>query len=144
MMVSDVMTRSLTSIHANAPLQEAAKKMKEHDIGALPVLADGKIVGMLTDRDIVVRGLADHADLSAMPVKEVMTANPVWCHPQDSVDQVAKIFSDKQIRRMLVVDDTSRPIGIISLADLAKEINNVGLISETLKHISAPHTQSIH
>jgi len=138
MVAEDVMTRSLYIAAPGTLLPEAARKMRDNDIGALPVMSGDRIVGMLTDRDIVVRGLAVKTDLATVPVQDVMTSNPISCHPQDSLEEVAKIFSEKKIRRMLVVDDAGRPVGIVSLGDLATGVNNPPLIQETLRQVSMP------
>lgn len=96
---------------------EAAQIMRDADIGLLPVVQNGALVGVITDRDLVLESLAENQDL---PIVDIMTIDPITVSPDDSADDVLRIMTEKQIRR-LVVCDTGRVVGIVSVGDLAVE-----------------------
>jgi len=138
MLAEGIMTRSLNVAAPDTPATEVAKQMRDHDIGAMPVMEGDHIVGIVTDRDIVVRGLAARNDLAAVPVKDLMTPNPITVKPDESLVNVSKIFSHNKIRRLLVVDDADKPLGIISLGDLAAGFHNPFRVADTLEEVSSP------
>ena len=118
MTVRDIMTAGAETIAPDATLQVAAQAMKRLDIGALPVCDGDRLTGIVTDRDIVVRGLADGKDASCA-VKDVMTEGIVYCQEDTDVDTVAEVMKTRQIRRIVVLDGEKRLCGIVSLGDLA-------------------------
>jgi CBS domain-containing protein len=136
MRVAEIMTPRPRCISPRRTLREAARMMDELDVGALPVCLDGELVGILTDRDIVVRATSAGADPNRTIVGAVMTDDPRWCHPDDDIDSVLDTMSAVQIRRMPVVDDRWRVIGIVTLGDLAAD--HVGDTGEALSRISTP------
>jgi predicted transcriptional regulator len=113
------MRRELVTIDADASVALAARRMRHHEVGCLPVLEQGRPVGLVTDRDLVVRGLAENADLSQWRVAEVMSTGPLTISPERSVEEACRLMTDTGIRRLLVVADESRLIGLISWHDLA-------------------------
>ena len=117
--VGDAMRRELVTIDAEASVALAARRMRHHQIGCLPVLEQGRPVGLVTDRDLVVRGLAENADLSQWRVAEVMSTGPLTISPERSVEEACRLMTDTGIRRLLVVADEVRLIGLISWHDLA-------------------------
>ncbi len=119
MVVKDVMTEGIVAVDADAPLLAASEKMKKHDVGALPVLQDGKVKGLVTDRDIVVRGVAKGVDAEKTPVSEMSTLGPLWVEDTASLDDAANLMADKQVRRLIVVNDQRKPVGMVSAGDLA-------------------------
>jgi CBS domain-containing protein len=131
------MTSSVKSATPQMTLHEVARTMREGDMGALPVVDDdGKLVGIVTDRDIVVRAVADKLD-SETAVGDVMTTEIFSVKPDDFVFQAIRLMGDKQIRRIPVVDDAGRLKGILSLADIALEMEDEREIAEALEEISS-------
>jgi len=118
------------------PLREVAVMMREGDVGSVPVVEGGKLVGILTDRDIVVRAIADGKDASA-PVSDAMTAEIFSVKPDDFVFEAIRIMGDRQVRRIPVVADSGDLAGIIAIADIALEMEDEREIAETLEEISS-------
>ena len=118
--IKEVMTPDPVTVEANAPIAEAAKAMRESDIGTVIVLDGGKVSGLVTDRDIVVRGIAEGADPRSTPVRKVCSSNPLTLSPSDDVDKAVKVMREKSVRRLPVVEG-SRPVGIVSIGDLAMD-----------------------
>jgi CBS domain-containing protein len=117
----DVMTRNVATVHPDDSIQHAARMMADCDCGAIPVVDwQGRMMGMITDRDITVRMVATRADLSYARVSDCMTTKSFACHVSDSLDGCMRSMADHQIRRMPIVDDRNRVVGIISQADLAQ------------------------
>lgn len=146
MTVGDVMTRGVETVRPEATVREAAAVMRHHDIGALPVCrADDRVVGMITDRDITVRASAEGRDPSRTLVEDVMTRDVVCCFEHATLLEGARLMQDEKVRRLVVVNMADRPVGIISLADLAL-FGDEGLAAEVVKWLSEPaepHTQPI-
>ena len=117
--IADVMTRDLVSIGKDATLQDAAAKMAKEDIGSLPVTDGKKLVGVVTDRDIVVRCVAKGAAASAK-VSDAMTKDVTTCASSSDVHAAARLMGDKQIRRLYVMD-AGELVGVVALGDLATE-----------------------
>ncbi len=117
--VSDAMRREVVTIDVGAAASLAAQRMRRHDVGCLPVLEGGRLVGMVTDRDLVIRGLADSPDLSRRRVGEVMSTGPLAIAPERSVEDAFRMMTDTGIRRLMVVDDEAGLVGLISWHDLA-------------------------
>jgi CBS domain-containing protein len=143
MKVSDVMTRKVYIANPNHTLREAARKMAEFDVGVLPVGENDRLVGMITDRDIVVRGVANGKG-PVSKIHEVMSREVKYCFEDEDIEDVARNMADQQIRRLPVVNRNKRLIGIISLADLASS-DQADLSGEALSGISQPggaHCQS--
>lgn len=138
MIVRDVMTRGVECIGPEAPLREAAEKMKEFDIGPLPVSDSGRLVGMVTDRDITVRATAKGLPPGLAQVKDVMTPDIIYCFDDQDLSDAAEIMEVSQVRRLVVLDGDRRLVGIVSLADLAVKGNNDALTGETLEQVSEP------
>ena len=117
--INDIMTRKVSTIELDATLQTAAQRMRDLDIGALPVTDEGALVGMVTDRDIAMRAVAAGLNLSDALVSDVMTAKMQSCSQSDTVDAVLVQMGTAQLRRLPVLDGEHRIVGIVSLADLA-------------------------
>lgn len=121
MRVEEIMTRNVVTLPRNASVAAAARAMRTSDIGAVLVEEDGgRFVGILTDRDIVLRAIADDRDPHHTPVGEVCSKGVVSVSPQDSVDEAVRRMGEYAVRRLPVIDN-DRPIGILSLGDLAAE-----------------------
>ncbi len=117
--VADVMTRGVRSMTPQDTLVKAAQAMDELNVGAIPVCEGQRLVGMVTDRDIVLRGVAQELDTRTCTLGEVMSGHVRTVHEDDEVDDVLVEMSASQIRRMPVVDSQDRLVGIVSLGDIA-------------------------
>jgi CBS domain-containing protein len=119
MKIQDIMTTNVECIWPDDTLQEAALKMKEMEIGPLPVCDAGRILGMITDRDITVRGVALGCDPRSTIVRDVMTRDVIQCYEDDETDEAERLMETRQVRRIMVVNRDEQLVGIVSLADLA-------------------------
>ena len=118
--VRDVMTEDLVTMPASAPISDAAKRMRDADIGDVLVMNDGTLCGLVTDRDIVVRAVAEGADPQFTKLNEICTHEVTTVGPDDAVEDVIRIMREKAVRRVPVVEGR-RPVGIVSIGDLAIE-----------------------
>jgi CBS domain-containing protein len=138
MRVSDVMTRSPECVAPDATVRDAAGRMKTLDVGALPVCDNDRLVGVITDRDIAVRSVADGHDPTADHVRDAMTPGIIYCFEDQDASEAAKLMAEKQVRRLPVLDRNKRLVGIVSLGDLAVETRDERMTGDALKHISEP------
>src|SRR6185503_15634838 len=139
MKVKDVMSRNVECIAPESNIMDAAVKMRELNVGMLPVCGAGeKLVGMVTDRDITIRAVADGKNPSTAQVKDVMTPDVVYCYDDVDAKEAAELMKDKQIRRLVVLDREKKLIGIMSLGDLAVETRDAKLSGDALEQISEP------
>lgn len=135
--LSDVMARDVEVVGPNESLTEVAARMRELGVGFLPVCEGDRILGTVTDRDLVVRGMAEGLDLSAA-VEQVMTAKVEWLFEDHGLDEAAELMREKQIRRTLVVDRDNNLVGVVALGDLATRGGNDALMGKALEGISQP------
>ncbi|MGZ3460104.1 MAG: CBS domain-containing protein [Archangium sp.] len=135
--IKDVMTQGVEVLEPNSTLKQAAEKMRQLNVGPMPVCVGDKLVGMVTDRDIVVRGIAMGHDPNTSKVSTVMTEDVEVIHPDASLKEAAALMSVSQVRRLPVVDDAQKLIGIVSLGDLAKGASDTAA-GWTLEQISRP------
>jgi CBS domain-containing protein len=145
MKVRDAMTATVCLANPDWSIREAARAMAEQDIGSLPVSNDDRLVGMVTDRDIAVRAVAQGLGPDT-PVREVMSDHVMYCHEDDELDDVARNMGDIQVRRLPVVNRDKRLVGIITLSDLAHR-EQAETIGEAVAGISVPggtHSQAAH
>ena len=119
--IRDVMTPNPHTVPADATLQDAAREMQQDDIGAVLVKDNGSVSGILTDRDIVVRAIAEGRDPSSTKVGDVATRDVKTLTPDSSVEDAIRIVREQNVRRIPVVDDSGNPAGIVSIGDLAVE-----------------------
>ena len=138
MKIREVMTREVIGISPERTLRDAAELMRALDVGPLPVVEHGRLAGMVTDRDIVVRGIALGLDPQSTPVRSVMSEGAFTCHLEDDVVQAAEQMRELQVRRLLVVDDRGHLVGLVSLADLVLDVQDESLAGRTLEGISEP------
>lgn len=117
--IRDVMTPEVQVISPDTPIQEAAQKMKQLDVGMLPVCEDDRLIGSLTDRDIAIRVVAGGNDPKTTKARAAMTAPLVYCFEDDAVEDAARIMEVKQIRRLVVLNREKQLVGIVSLGDFA-------------------------
>lgn len=134
MLVRDVMNTEIQVVTPDTPVVEVAKKMREGDFGALPVCDGNKIRGMVTDRDIVVRAVASGKDIQNCKASDIMTPGVLFCYETDPVETVIQTMADRQVRRLPVVDQNKKLVGILSVGDLA--VMDQDNASEALSGIS--------
>ena len=137
--VAEVMTRDVRTMAPSDSVVDAARCMDELNVGVIPVCDGGKLVGMVTDRDIVVRGVAQQGEIKGMKLADVMSAHVRCAKEDDDVDQVLSDMADAQIRRLPVVDGNQRLVGIVSLGDIAaKNPGDEVEVGMSLGDISTP------
>jgi len=138
MKVRDVMTTSVETISPSSSLQAAAERMKTLNVGPLPVCENDHLVGMITDRDITTRAVAQGFGGTVGSVRDVMTPDVVYCFEDQEVEEAAQLMKENQIRRLVVLNRNKRLIGIVSLGDLAVDTDDERLIGKTLQKVSEP------
>jgi CBS domain-containing protein len=138
MQVVEAMTSAVVSVLPDTTLVDAALVMKNLDVGPLPVVEGGRLVGMITDRDITVRATAEGLDPNLTRVGEVMTREVVACRANDDVRSAARLMQELQLRRLLVVDEEGKLVGIVSIGDLALQTGDDKLSGATLEKVSEP------
>ena len=136
--VSKVMTRDVEVVRPDATLQEAAQKMKAIDVGSLPVCDGRKLQGMLTDRDVAIRAVAEGRDPRQTKVREVMTADIVYGRTGQDIKEIAETMAAHQIRRLPIVNDDNELVGIVALGDLAVDLADEELSGDVLADVSTP------
>ncbi len=137
MRISDVMSRDVCVVGPETPLQSAARLMAEHDVGSLPVGTDDRLVGIVTDRDIVLRGVGEGRSVDT-PVREVMTPEVQYCFEDQDVDEVASTMAGLELRRLPVLDRNMRLVGIVSLANIAHS-HDTQASQELVQGVARPH-----
>jgi CBS domain-containing protein len=118
MLVREIMTHRAETIGPDETLQAAARKMKELGIGALPVCEADRLIGMLTDRDIVVRSTAEGRDPARGDVRSAMTAQVIYCFEHEPIDRAGQLMEERAVRRIMVLDAGKRLVGMLSVDDL--------------------------
>ena len=136
MKISEVMTRDVQTVRPDQPVQQAANFMLNADAGSIPVTDGDRLIGMITDRDIAVRGIAKGYGPDT-PVRELMTDDLVIVRLDDDVEDAASKMSEAQVRRLPVIDQDERLCGIVSLGDLSRE-TDTDCASEALEGVSQP------
>ena len=145
MKVSECMTRNVRLADPDMTLRDAARLMGECDAGCLPVGQSDRLIGMLTDRDIAIRGVGEDKGPDAK-VREAMTPEVCWCYDDEDVDQVLRHMADEQIRRMPVLNREKRLVGIISIGDLSASAppRQAGQALESISRHGGQHSQTMH
>jgi CBS domain-containing protein len=138
MQLKEIMTPHVGVIDPEASVQEAAQKMKGLDVGPLPVCTGERLEGMLTDRDITVRAVAEGRDPRITKVQEVMTTEVIYAFEDQDVAEAARLMEQHQIRRVVVLNRDKRLVGIVSLGDVAVHAGNVRQAGQTLERVSEP------
>ncbi|HBM81923.1 MAG TPA: CBS domain-containing protein [Clostridiaceae bacterium] len=137
MELRDIMTKDVQKVDRNTPVSQAAQMMKQYNVGSLPVCDNDKVIGIVTDRDIVLRGIAPDGNASNVTCGQLMTENPVFGSPDMDVNVAAKIMAENQIRRLPVVDN-GKLAGMVALGDIASKSNLVDEAGDALNDISKP------
>jgi CBS domain-containing protein len=138
MKVKEMMHKGVEWVSPDTSITAIAEMMQEGDIGAIPVGENDRLVGMVTDRDLAVRGLVKGTDISKLTAKDVMTKGVTWCRDSDSVTEAARLMETKHIRRLPVIDENKRMVGMLSLGDLSHAASQRTAV-EALKSVSAHH-----
>ena len=143
MKLSEIMTREVAILQPDDSLQFAAKKMRDLNIGFLPVCDGEELIGVISDRDILIRALAEGMDVNVMLGRDMMTTPPIYCFDDQDVSEAAKIMEENQIRRLVVLRrDDKKLVGVISLGDLARKETNE-LSGQVLQKVSEPDESQV-
>ena len=138
MKVSEIMTRDVQILQPDDTLQMAAQRMRDYDIGFLPVCDGTVLMGVLTDRDLVTRALADGMDIKVMLGRDLMTTPPLYCFDDQDLTEAAKVMADHQVRRLVILGrDNERVVGVISLGDLTRK-GIADISGQVLQKVSEP------
>lgn len=137
MQVKDEMTSKIEVINPGMSVKDASRKMRDLNIGVLPVCENNRLVGIITDRDITIRLTAEAKDPGATKIKEVMTSKVEWCFEDDEVEKIAEKMESKKIRRLPVISHDKKLVGMLSLGDLALR-GSRETACEVLEKVSMP------
>jgi CBS domain-containing protein len=138
MQIKQVMTRGAEIIGPDATIASAAQRMRDFDIGLLPVCEADRLIGVVTDRDITVRATANARDASTTTVREVMTHQVFYCFEDQPIDEAASLMERRAVRRLLVLGADMRLAGILSVDDVARAIGQARLAGEIVEHATQP------
>ena len=140
MQIREIMTPQVEVIAPNASVRDAAMKMKDLDVGAIPVCDGQKLTGLVTDRDITVRAIAEGRNPADMKVSEIMSGDIAYCFEEDDIEKAAEVMESKQIRRLPILNRDKKLAGIISLGDISVRSERRGKqkAAEALEDISEP------
>jgi CBS domain-containing protein len=120
MKVREIMTTNVECIAPQTSVVDLAQKMKSLDVGFLAICENDRLVGTVTDRDIVIRGIATGRDVNTCTASDIMSHDVYWCYEEDNVKDVAERMRDKEVRRMLLLNKEKRLVGVVSLGDISK------------------------
>lgn len=138
MKVKEVMHKGVTWVEPNTLVKEIAQRMRDEDVGAVPVKADGRLVGIVTDRDVACRAFANGGNMAKMTASDIMTKEVVCCSPDDDVRTAIETMEAKRLRRLPVADSQKAMIGMLSLGDISHKVSKE-LSGEVLRAVSAHH-----
>jgi CBS domain-containing protein len=141
MQIREMMTKQVEVLPPQASIRDAATKMRDLDVGGIPICDGQKLQGFLTDRDLAVRAVAEARDPANTKISEVMSPNITYCFEDNEVEEAAQMMESKQIRRLPIVDRDKRLVGIVSLGDIAVRSEGAGRqdpAAEALEGISEP------
>jgi CBS domain-containing protein len=138
MKVKNCMHNGAQWVSPETTVKAVAKAMLEQDIGAVPVGENDRLIGMVTDRDIVLRAVANGEDVSALKARDVMTEGVIWCRDSDDISHAANLMQSKQVRRLPVIDKNKRMVGILSLGDLS-HAGTERTVAAAARGVSAHH-----
>ena len=138
MKAKEAMHKGVEWVSPDTPVTTLAKKMLEQDIGAIPIGENDRFIGIVTDRDITLRAVANGKDISGLTARDVMTKGIVWCRDIDEVNQAVNIMQTKQVRRLPVIDQNKRMVGILSMGDISHAASK-RTAAEVARAVSAHH-----
>jgi CBS domain-containing protein len=137
MQLKKIMTKQVDVISPETSIYEAAKRMRSLDVGALPVCDGDRLIGMLTDRDLAIRAVAEGCDPETTTAEETMSPGIIYCFEDQDSAEAERLMRESQVRRLPVVDHDKRLVGIVSLGDLAMK-DDISVAGETLERVSEP------
>lgn len=137
MKITEAMHEGVEWVEADSPVAEVARRMRERDVGAIPVGRDDRLVGMVTDRDLALRVIAEGRDIAATRAEDVMTLGIVYCRTGESLDDATRLMEGRRIRRLPVLDDNKRMVGMLGLGDIAHADRSLG--AEVLCAVAEHH-----
>ncbi|MBD3345274.1 MAG: CBS domain-containing protein [Chitinivibrionales bacterium] len=137
MLIKEAMTPNPETLLSTTSVMDAAKRMKDLNVGVFPVQKEHAVVGLVTDRDIVIRSMAEERDSRSTTVEEIMSAEPFTCNDTMDLEEAARIMEDKQVRRLVVLDGEGKVVGMLSLGDMATHFN-ASTIGKVLEQVSQP------
>ncbi len=140
MKVKDAMHKGAEWVDPETPVSEVAKKMKKFDVGAIPVGENDRLIGMVTDRDITCRAVASAKDCTKLKVRDVMTKGIVYCSDTEDLDDALRIMEQKKVRRLPVINEKMRMVGMLSLGDISHAASHE-LAGEVVAAVSAHHAR---
>ena len=139
MEIAKIMHAPAEWVEADTPVAEVARRMKDEDIGAVPVGRDDRLIGMVTDRDLALRVLGEGRDPTTTTAEQVMTAGVVWCLTTQTVEDAAHMMEQKKIRRLPVINENKRLVGMLSLGDIADAMPRQ-LLGEVVTAVADHHS----
>jgi len=138
MKVKELMHKGVEWVSPDTPVTTLARKMLEQDIGAIPVGENDRLIGMVTDRDITLRAVAEGRDTSKLTARDVMSKGVIWCRDSEDLTEAARTMQSKRVRRLPVIDQNKRMIGMLSLGDISQTAPQ-GVTTGVMKAVSAHH-----
>lgn len=138
LLLREVMTTEVTTLSPTATVQDAAHHMKLLNVGSIPICERNQLVGMLTDRDIVVRVIAQRHNPETQQIQDVMSTEVDYCYEDQDVEEAAQVMQDRQIRRLPIIGRDNQLVGIVSLGDLAVKTHEETTTAQALEQISLP------
>lgn len=138
MKVKKAMHQGVVWVSPDTPVTEVARKMRESDVGAIPVGENDRLIGMITDRDIVCRAVADEKNVAKLTARDVMTPGISYCEADADIEDALETMEKKKIRRLPVIDENRRMVGMLSLGDVSHAVSG-DLTAEVVKAVSAHH-----
>ena len=136
MKIQEIMTRKVHLAGPTLFIAKAAQKMRDLNIGFLPICENDKLIGTVTDRDITIRSVAQGRDPRLAPVSEIMSQQVFYCYEDDDIEHVAEYMSEREVRRLVILNREKRLVGVVSLGDIAKASGEQQLAGETLGGIA--------
>jgi CBS domain-containing protein len=136
--IKDVMTHDVVTLAPTSKVTQAAEAMKSLNVGAIPICDGGRLLGMVTDRDLVVRVIAEHRNPETETINNIMTTDVDYCYEDQTVEEAAHVMEDRQVRRMPIVNHDKELVGIVSLGDVAVKGADKSTTADALEQISQP------
>jgi CBS domain-containing protein len=128
----------VTWVEPDTSIQELARKMRDEDIGSIPIGENDKLVGMVTDRDIAIKGVADGRDPASLTARDVMTGPILYCRSDEEVEDAVRLMEMHQVRRLPVIDENKRMVGMLAIGDVAYATSR-NISGEVIEAVSAHH-----
>jgi len=138
MKIREIMTKQVDTVSPDTSLKEAARMMRDADIGFLPVGENDRLVGTLTDRDIAIRAVADGKDPNSATVRDAMSAGTEYVFEDQDTAEAATVMSEKQVRRLPVMSREKRLVGVVAIGDLAVRTTDDDVVGQTVEDVSQP------